>query len=318
MTEYGVRRLVIINSGNYSYADIDLSKPVHLAAPNNRGKSTLVNALQFLFVDDFKRMKFGRRSLEDTKRHYFGEDRSYLIFECLTTSGVQCMLIRGLGNLRGGNFERYVYDGEYHEADYLDDGEIRVFDDVRTRLANRHLAQVKNADLWQVLAGNLPSDDGKPIPRLNILPIRRRDEYMAFRDVFVRLLSLTNADARILRQLIIESHARDVGERKIDVASEYKDEFDRAERSEQQLNFISAVVAEIDAGRELRSEIQALTGKVTAIAPPIWTNAQRCMRIVESECRRLVLEQDRLSRERGAAEQQKDECISACARLQER
>ena len=66
MTHYGVRRLVAINSGNYSYADIDLSKPVHLAAPNNRGKSTLVNALQFLYIDDFKRMGFDQWSHEDT------------------------------------------------------------------------------------------------------------------------------------------------------------------------------------------------------------------------------------------------------------
>ena len=71
------------------------------------------------------------------------------------------MLVRGLSNLRGGQFERYVYDGEFREADYLDDGEIRLFDSVKTRLADRHLAQVRNPDLWQVLAGNLPSDDGK-------------------------------------------------------------------------------------------------------------------------------------------------------------
>ena len=36
-------------------------------------------------------------------------------------------------------------------------------------------------------------------------------------------------NARTLRQLVIESHAREVGERKIDVAAEYKDEFDRAD-----------------------------------------------------------------------------------------
>jgi hypothetical protein len=203
MKLYGVRRLIVINSGNYVYADVDLSTAVHLAAPNNRGKSTLVNALQFLYIDEFDRMRFGRRSHDDTRRHYFGEERSYLVFECLTPSGPQCMLVRGLSALRGGAFERYVYDGEYREADYLDDGEIRDFDAVRVGLADRHLARVKNSELWQVLAGSLPSDDGKPIPRLNILPIRRRDEYLAFRDVFVRLLSLSNADARALRQLII-------------------------------------------------------------------------------------------------------------------
>ncbi len=39
MMHFGVRRLVAINSGNFQYANLDLSKPVHLAAPNNRPRA---------------------------------------------------------------------------------------------------------------------------------------------------------------------------------------------------------------------------------------------------------------------------------------
>ena len=60
MTDFGVRRLVAINSGGYRFADIDLAGPIHLVAPNNRGKSTLVNALQFLYVDELRAMRFPR------------------------------------------------------------------------------------------------------------------------------------------------------------------------------------------------------------------------------------------------------------------
>jgi hypothetical protein len=49
----GVQRLVLLNSGGFRCAEFDLTKAVHLAADNNGGKSTLVNALQFLFVDEF-------------------------------------------------------------------------------------------------------------------------------------------------------------------------------------------------------------------------------------------------------------------------
>src|ERR1035437_9403635 len=113
MTHYGVQKLIAINSGGFVYADLDLSKPVHLVAPNNRGKTTLVNALQFLYVDDVAKMVFGRRSPEDSKRHYFGHDPSYLVFECATPSGIQCLLVRGLGHLRNFAFERYVYEREF-------------------------------------------------------------------------------------------------------------------------------------------------------------------------------------------------------------
>lgn len=307
MTSYGVRRLVAINCGNYSFANIDLSKPVHLAAPNNRGKSTLVNSLQFLYIDDFTKMKFGSRSHEDTRAHYFGGDRSYLVFECLTTSGIQCLLVRGLSNLRGGQFERYVYDGPFLDSDYIsDDGEIGAFDTVRTSLADRHLAQVKNSDLWQVLAGNLPADDGKPIPRLSILPIRRREEYTAFRDVFVRLLSLSNVNAKVLRQLIIDAHAREVGEKRIDVAAEYKDEFDRAERSEHQLNFIRAVATEVDKGRALRLDIRACEDQFKSAAPLVWQDAVRCRHFLDADDQALNDRLAQIERDHTSARDERD------------
>lgn len=284
MSDLGVRRLVAINSGNYEFADIDLSKPVHLAAPNNRGKSTLVNALQFLYIDHFDKMRFGHRNHDDTRRHYFGSDRSYLVFECLTGSGIQCMLVRGLGNLRGAHFERYVYGGEFRSADYLaPDGEILPFEAVRTVLADRGLVQVRVGDLWQALASSLPPENGKEIPRFNILPIRRREEYTTFREVFVRLLALANANAAALRELVIQSHAREVGEQKIDVAAEYKEEFDRVERSESLLKFIHDASIEIDAGRRQRLEAAALREKVKAAAPTVWLDAHRCGAFLNSD-----------------------------------
>ena len=65
-----VNRMILINSGRYGFAEVDLQTPVHLAAGNNQGKSTLVNALQFLYINDLGNMKFPN-SDEETTRHYF-------------------------------------------------------------------------------------------------------------------------------------------------------------------------------------------------------------------------------------------------------
>ncbi|MDB5389032.1 MAG: chromosome segregation protein [Planctomycetaceae bacterium] len=306
---YGIRQFVLINSGNYLFSKIELSNGVHFVAPNNRGKSTLVNAIQFLYVDDFNSMKFGRRSHDDTRKHYFGDDQSYLVFECLTTSGIQCMLVRGLGQLRSCQFERYVYDGEFREADYLNNGEIREFEAVRSGLADRHLAKVKNSELWQVLAGNIPSSNGKVVPRFNIVPIRRRDEYLVFRDVFVRLLSLTNADARALKELIIEAHARDLGERRIDVAAEYKVEFDRAESAELELDFIREVAGEIDSGRDLRKRLDELTKTIVDMMPIVLHDHRRCLVLIDSELIHSNSDIERLRREQQEAQFKKESAL---------
>jgi Protein of unknown function (DUF3584) len=317
MTPYGVQRLIIINSGNYSYADVDLSKPVHLTARNNRGKSTLVNALQFLYVDDFAKMKFGKRNHEDTARHYFGEERSYLVFECQTPTGILCMLVHGSTRLRSGHFERYVYDGEYQRSDYVDGRDIKEFGSVRSALADRHFALIKSSELWQVLGSSLASmPDSEMIPRLNILPIRKKEEYLIFRNVFVRLLSLSNADARDLRQLIIESHGREVGERRVDIAAEYKDEFGRAERSEQGLKFIHAIADTIDKGIERRLELKSLTDKTTTVMPRVLIDRRRCYALIHEKEQLLKNETARLAAECQEVQFEKDISLTTKGKLQ--
>lgn len=271
--KYGVQRLVAINSGRFLYADVDLSKPVHLSAPNNAGKSTLVNALQFLYVDDVDRMAFARRSVEDTREHYFGADPSYLVFECATPKGTQTLLVRGMGRLRSARFERYVYAGGYSRADFEDEsGTILSFDDVKARLADRALQEVPKVHLWEVLAGRTGLN-GKPLPALGILPVRNRAEYRSFREVFVKLLSLANVNARDLRRLIIACHAPETGKRRIDVAAGYKQHFDRAVRSEEELRFIAAISEMIDRGHELRTRIAARGNQLATQAPRLWDEA---------------------------------------------
>lgn len=284
---YGVQKLIAVNSGNYLFAELDLSKPIHLAAPNNRGKSTLVNSLQFLYIDEFMKMKFGERSHEDTRRHYFGDENSYLIFECRTPTGIQCMLVRGRGNLSGGQFERYVYDGPFRDRDYIaENREIRNFQGVRAELADRHLLKIKKSDLWHVLGASVHAN-GDASPRLNILPIRKREEYNAFRDVFARLLYLSGANAKTLKQLIIDSHARDLGELRIDIAAEYREEFEQIERSERELRFLRSVADIVDKGRELRVDAAALLENIEKTAATKSAEASRCHELLAAEVLRI-------------------------------
>ncbi|MGA2254051.1 MAG: hypothetical protein ABSG53_05260 [Thermoguttaceae bacterium] len=269
---HGVRRLVAINSGRFIYAELDLAGPVHLVARNNAGKSTLVNALQYLYVDDIHRMAFPK-NVEETREHYFGESRSYLIYECSTPSGIQTLLVRGLGNLRAGGFERYVYSGPFRREDYEEeDRTIREFDSIKRLLADRNLLEVPRVHLWEVLTGQVPAK-AKNLPSLGILPLRSQQEYNAFREVFVKLLALTDATARDLKRLIIACHAHEVGETRIDVAATYKDMFERAVRSEEEYGFIRDVSAHIGRGRELRQEIVAIQQMLREHVPLLLTQA---------------------------------------------
>ena len=121
--KYGVRHLVAINSGSFIYAELDLRGAIHLAAPNNAGKSTLVNALQYLYVDDIQKMAFAK-SVDETKEHYFGEDRSYLIYECATPSGIGPSLFVVLEACGPADLNDTSIPDAYRREDYEEDGGI--------------------------------------------------------------------------------------------------------------------------------------------------------------------------------------------------
>ena len=50
--QYGFQRLVLLGSAGYSRAELPLDGAVSLVAPNNTGKTSLINALQFLLIID--------------------------------------------------------------------------------------------------------------------------------------------------------------------------------------------------------------------------------------------------------------------------
>jgi ABC-type polar amino acid transport system ATPase subunit len=92
-----LKRLVILNSGVYGKASIRLDdcNSIQLVGPNNIGKSTLIYALNFLFIIDGKKMSFsGNRNEKDTLHHYFpNQSNSYLLFE-IFKQRYYCILIK--------------------------------------------------------------------------------------------------------------------------------------------------------------------------------------------------------------------------------
>jgi hypothetical protein len=44
-------KIILINSANCQYAEFDLSDSLHLVALNNRGKTSIINTMQFLYID---------------------------------------------------------------------------------------------------------------------------------------------------------------------------------------------------------------------------------------------------------------------------
>src|SRR5438067_4977204 len=109
----GPQKIVLIRAGRYDYAEVDLSSSLQIVGPNNTGKTTLINTLQFLYLDDLRRMDFGSYGLDETLAYYFPAQYSYALFECLGVTGNFVFGWRGQSKTSGGQPERFCYFGPY-------------------------------------------------------------------------------------------------------------------------------------------------------------------------------------------------------------
>lgn len=134
-----LNRLIILNSSTYGKAIVRLddADSIQFVGPNNIGKSTLVFALNFLFIIDGKRMSFvdNKPGDKETIHHYLpSATNSYIIFEILKQRHY-CILIKRNND---GEIEYYRIDQEYRDALFIKTHEnqqsVIKFDELYSKL----------------------------------------------------------------------------------------------------------------------------------------------------------------------------------------
>ncbi len=228
MNVVGPSRMALINVGVYDFGVIRLDRPLHIVGRNNLGKTTLVNAFQFLYVDTVRHMRFGEHVGKETLRYYFPGDDNYVLFECLTDKGgFRTIGVRGKGPANGYELGRFAFDGQYRREDFLDEDDVpRRFDAVRSRLVDRNFAEFDPEHMRDALTGG-PNDKGMG---LGLLPLRNAGDYARFRKGFQNLLQLSRLGHDDLRQAILDG-SRTGGEgSSVDIRERYADKLAEVRR----------------------------------------------------------------------------------------
>src|SRR5438477_8049191 len=128
----GPVRIVLIRSGKYDYAEVELDGALQIVGDNNMGKTTLINTLQFLYIDEKNKMNFGSYSLDQTLEYSFPTQYSYILFECRTLRGLAVIGWRGNSKASNADPERFSYLGPYcREHFFTELGQIREPLDVK-------------------------------------------------------------------------------------------------------------------------------------------------------------------------------------------
>ena len=137
-----------MNSDIYSKADIELDNcnSLQIVGPNNIGKSTLIYALNFLFIIDGREMIFsGNRTGDKTTfNHYFPSiNSSFIIFEIFKNRYYSILVKRNAE----GNLDYYRIDSEYKEEHYFSEiangQKLRKFDSLLSEFATNGIEHSK-------------------------------------------------------------------------------------------------------------------------------------------------------------------------------
>jgi len=293
MTIYGPERVVMIRSGNYGYACVNIDKPVHLIAGNNVGKTTLISALQFLYIDDARQMHFSK-DWEQTKRHYFPHQNSFVLFECMTPSGRQVVGVHGSGPGDGYKYKRFAYLGVFDRADYFDGDTLLKIDDIYKRLASRDLVYLDKAAFKPSLLGGR----GEKARSIGIVPLKDSSSYETFRYLLANLLRLSAIDQKKLRKVLVDVCRGKLQRPEIDIQGDFAELHTTAIRQTSELSYLK------DTAKPLFDRLTPLLARRTELrqaAVSAWRGIQEGQARLQGELEALTAR-----RERTVAEQAGD------------
>jgi len=221
----GPRRLILIQSGKYDYAELDLTESFQLVGVNGLGKTALISTLQYLYLDSQRDMRFGQHSTEESRRFYFRGEASFILFECETSIGTVTLGARSLGATAGYELQRFAWSGSFQRADFIDaDGRPKRWDEVRLALGTKELKLLpESVDLRRLLG----AVDVETTMSWGLVPLTDARDYPRFRQTFQRLLQLRDIRQDDLKQLLADCAKLGPSQREIDLAKDFEKELGR-------------------------------------------------------------------------------------------
>lgn len=224
LAQYGFQKLVLLNSAGYSRAELPLDDSVSIIAPNNTGKTSLINALQFLLIIDRRLMDFGAHTVDSSRKFYFPDNSAYILLEVLLPTGMA--VIGCVGKGLSHDYEYFAYQGGLEVEDYrLDDGKLVTQPKLIDQLLERgKLAKVyQSGDLRALLYGNRQkqrSDD----PDLTVFPLEFTSQAATYQRILTRTLRLDSLDSRQVKEYLLEIYKNELHDRSVN----FKDEWDKS------------------------------------------------------------------------------------------
>jgi hypothetical protein len=249
MMQYGFQRLVLLNSAGYRRAELPLDAAVSLIAPNNTGKTSLINALQFLLIIDKRRMDFGAHDVEVSRRFYFPHNSAYILLEvALPTTGT--VVLGCVGKGVSHDYEYFAYKGALDVEEFrLDDGSQVQQPQLKEHMAKhgKLVFSYSSSEFADALYGSRKKRQEHE-PDFTVFKLEHGSQADVFQRVLTRTLRLDKLRSGEVKDYLLAIFRRDLPDSNID----FKAEWDKAFAE------VNADRAQYDATFKQKNVIQTL------------------------------------------------------------
>lgn len=233
--QHGFQRLVLLGSAGYSRAELPLDGAVSLVAPNNTGKTSLINAVQFLLIIDRRRMDFGAHDVEKSRRFYFPNNSAYVLLEVsLPESGT--VVLGCVGKGVSFEYEYFAYAGPLKVEEFcLPDGSLVAQPKLASYLAShgRRVFSYSSSEFADMVYGgrNRKLRDSQDFC---VFRLEHASDANVFQRVLTRTLRLDKLRSSEVKDYLLQIFRRDLPDASIDFKAEWDKAFAdlNAERSQ--------------------------------------------------------------------------------------
>lgn len=264
MIHYGFQRLALLNSAGYERAELPLDAAVSLIAPNNTGKTSLINALQFLLIIDKRRMDFGAHDVDSSRRFYFPHNSAYILLEvALPTTGT--VVLGCVGKGVSHEYEYFAYKGELDLEHYrLPDGSTVPQPELRGHMLQfgQLVYAYSPSEFADALYGGRRHKRQDNELDFTVFKLEQVSNAAIFQRVLTRTLRLDRLNSAEVKAYLLEIFRNDLPDANIDFKAEWDKAFaevnaDRAQydAAMKQRPLIAALERDHDARRLVRGKL---------------------------------------------------------------
>ena len=305
MIPYGFQRLALLNSAGYLRAELPLDAAVSLIAPNNTGKTSLINALQFLLIIDRRRMDFGAHDVDTSRRFYFPDNSAFILLEVMLPD-TGTVVLGCVGKGVSHDYEYFAYKGGLDLDDFrLPDGSQLQQPALKTHLATRGklVFSYSSKEFSDALYGARRKPNSTE-PDIAVFRLEHSSQADVFQRVLTRTLRLDRLTSREVKDYLLAIFRRDLPDASIDFKAEWDKAFAavNADRAQYDAAVRQKPMIELLASQQLRR--LELRGKLLRARPLVDTALTQWQAHFEQSRQRLETEQAALENRQAQLQQE--------------